>query len=244
MIEARCNLCALRKKPCFRPLSAPEVKFVSKMNRGQVSLASDRFLVKSGDIANTFYTLIEGWAALYLDPPNRPARMIDIVLPGDTVGIQGYLMGKRSYSIQALTPVRFCSLDGSRLKKLVSNQAEFGLAVIRHMAEEQSRRSTRSAVFGTVSPAGQLAYLFLETVARLKALGMTDGTMYPFPLRQNHLAELLGLSKVHINRQLAALKRGGLIHLADSLLVIRDEPGLADIAQFVPPVYASGRTII
>lgn len=244
MIKVRCNVCTLRKKPSFRPLSTQEVKFISKMRRGQVSLASGRFFVKAGDVAKSFYTLVEGWAALYLDMPHQPPHLIDIVLPGDLVGLQGSLTGRHTYSVLALTPVRFCALDSSFLKKLIDEQGELYLALMRYVAEEQSRRDTRSALIGTASPVQQLAYLFLDTFARLKALGMADGTMCPFPLRRSHLAELLGISKIHISRTLAALKRDRLIHLASDLLVIPDQQRLAEIAQVVPPVYANGRTII
>ena len=153
-------------------------------------------------------------------------------------------MGNHIHSILALTPVRFCALDSSFLKKLIDEQGELCLAVLHYLAEEQSRRDTRSALIATASPAQRLAYLFLETFARCKAVGIADGTMCPLPLRQSHLAELLGLSKVHISRTLAALKRDGSIHLADGLLVIPDQRRLAEIAQVAPPIYANGRTII
>lgn len=217
---------------------------MSKMRHGQVSVASGRFFVKAGDIAKSFYTLAEGWAALYRDMPKQPPHLIDIALPGDLVALHGSLMGSHIHSILALTPVRFCALDGSFFEKLIDDQSELCLAVMHYLAEEQSRRDTRSALIAAASPAQRIAYLFLETFARCKAVGIADGTMCPFPLRQSHLAELLGLSKVHINRTLTALKRDGLIHLADNLLVIPDQRRLAEIAQMVPPAYPNGRTII
>lgn len=244
MIEVRCKVCALRQKPCFRPLSAPEVKFVSGMRRGRVSLEPGRFLAKAGDVPKAFYTLLEGWAAVYVELPHQPPHMIDIVLPGDLISMQGCLIGRHTHSVMALTPVRFCSLDKSFLEELVERHNEFSLAMMRHLAAEQARREIHAALMGAGSPVQRLAYLFLEIFARLKAVGMADETMCPFPLRRSHLGELIGLSEVHLNRTLAALKRDELVHFADNLLVIPDQPRLAEIAKMIPPVSICGRMII
>ncbi len=244
MIEAGCNVCTLRKKSCFRPLSAREIKFVSKIRHGHESLAPGCFLVKAGAAAKNFYTLVEGWAALYRDTPHQPPHLIDIVLPGDLVAMPGALTGSHAHSVLALTPVRFCALDSSFFRKLVDSQSELSLAVMRYAAEEQSRRDLRSALAATASPVQRLAHLLLEIFVRCRAVDIAEGTMCPFPLRQSHLAELLGLSKVHLSRTLAALKGDGLVHLADNLLVIPDRNRLAEAARIAAPVCAKGRTII
>ena len=60
---------------------------------------------------------------------------------------------------------------------------------------------------------------------------MRDGA-YDFPLRQHELAEILGLSTVHVNRTLQALRAEGLIALKSYRLEILDVDRLKAHAMF------------
>ena len=54
------------------------------------------------------------------------------------------------------------------------------------------------------------------------------------PLTQMDIADLSGLSTVHVNRSLQALRAGGLIELRSKRLIIQDHQGLMDLAMFDP----------
>ena len=48
-----------------------------------------------------------------------------------------------------------------------------------------------------------MAHLLCELYVRLKAVGLTNGDGYAFPLTQAEFGDALGLSTVHVNRTLA-----------------------------------------
>lgn len=58
-----------------------------------------------------------------------------------------------------------------------------------------------------------------------------DGT-YPFPLTQQDLADALGVTAIHLNRVLKALRATGTIALRDKVLSIHDWPRLLTLAHF------------
>ena len=66
---------------------------------------------------------------------------------------------------------------------------------------------------------------------RLVALGMEDGGSVPFPFRQQDLADALGLSIVHTNRRIVALRQAGLVEITGRRLVMHDHVRLSRIAQ-------------
>ena len=56
---------------------------------------------------------------------------------------------------------------------------------------------------------GRVAELLLELHERLARAGLTEGCRFPFPIGQERIGEMLGLSEVHVNRTLAKLKADG-----------------------------------
>ena len=78
----------------------------------------------------------------------------------------------------------------------------------------------------------RMAHLFCELHARLENVGLARNEAYDFPLRQHELAEILGLSTVHVNRTLQALRAEGLIALKSYRLEILDVERLKEHAMF------------
>jgi CRP-like cAMP-binding protein len=78
----------------------------------------------------------------------------------------------------------------------------------------------------------RIAHLLCELAARLKSSGAKDGHMYDFPLTQEQIADATGLTAVHTNRTLQALRREGLISLSSSRLEILDWERLAEVGDF------------
>jgi CRP-like cAMP-binding protein len=79
-----------------------------------------------------------------------------------------------------------------------------------------------------------MAHLFCETHARLDAVELVKDGRFPFPLSQTELADMLGLSPVHVNRTLMGLRGAGLIEWRDKTLEIRDLGRLTRLAEFDP----------
>jgi len=213
------------------------------MWRGEKTLAAFHSIVRAGDPSEGLFTLREGWAAICPDVPGQPLRMTEILLPGDRIGLGACLAGKHRYTVVTLTRVRYCILDHLFLQKLTQRGGSLCLALIRSLVEERSRRERMAILLGMGNPIQRLAYLFLETSMRLKALGLADETMCPFPLRRNHIAEIVGLSEVHVSRTLAAMRRDGLIDLSNNILIISDHKRLAAITGLNPMTYSHKQLI-
>lgn len=78
----------------------------------------------------------------------------------------------------------------------------------------------------------RIAHLLCELALRLKAAGLGGGPMFDFPLTQEHLADATGLTAVHTNRMLQALRKAGLVRLHSSRLTVLDWDALAEAGDF------------
>ena len=97
-----------------------------------------------------------------------------------------------------------------------------------HFVTNMYRRLTD---VGCRSAAGRLAQLILELEFRLKQRMLTRGNVFDFPMRQEHLADALGLTTVYINRTLSSFRKGGVIELERQKMTIRDMGALRAIAE-------------
>jgi CRP-like cAMP-binding protein len=78
----------------------------------------------------------------------------------------------------------------------------------------------------------RLAHLLCEITCRVEGAGGKAGLVVPFPATQVHIADMTGLTPVHVNRSLRALQRDNLAEVRGRMIHILDWPGLVEIGQF------------
>lgn len=79
-----------------------------------------------------------------------------------------------------------------------------------------------------------LAHLFCEMFMRADAVGLVENGNCSLPLTQEYVADALGLTAVHTNRTLQALRETGAVEWRSGQLTVYDWPKLRDVARFDP----------
>ena len=69
---------------------------------------------------------------------------------------------------------------------------------------------------------------------KLKAVGLTNGNSFNFPITQGEIGDATGLSTVHVNRSIMELRKEGLIILEKGRCTILDLRRLEEAAKFDP----------
>lgn len=237
-----CLECPLRQKPVFRAFSQEELDFVTTMKVGHIALPPRAEIIREDEVGGPVYTLFEGWAVRYHRLPNGVRQILDIVLPGDMIGLSAATMGIVRHSVQAVTPVTLCVLDSPRLALLFERHPAFALALLQTRVEEEQRADVRMALLGRTKADQRIAYLMIETFDRLRRRGIVNGgSTCPFPLQRHHLADAVGLSRVHVARTLDRLRRERLAEIHDGVLLLLDRPRLSALAGYLPLHVAAGR---
>ena len=75
----------------------------------------------------------------------------------------------------------------------------------------------------------RIAYLFLHLIKRIKSRGVIRAQRYPFPLRQQDIAGITGVTPVHVSRVLGNLHRRGICRLSGGILEVADPAELERI---------------
>ncbi len=76
----------------------------------------------------------------------------------------------------------------------------------------------------------RLSHLLLELFARMRQSGLTYGSQCALPLTQMDIADLTGLTPVHVNRTLQTMRSKGLVELQSKWLRIPDMDALRQAA--------------
>lgn len=177
-----------------------------------------------GDIPPFF--LVSGWACLARSLRDGRRQILAFLLPGEGVGFDLLTRNQASVEVVALTPlkVRHARHALPTLSDRL-NRAFAGAAAAR-----QSRLLDHIVRLGRQTAYERTAHVLLELHDRLLEIGEARPDGFHLPVKQEILADALGLSLVHVNRTLQQLRRDRLIDVRGAQVTILDRPALAAAA--------------
>ena len=217
--------------PLFRPFSPADLDLVARVKIGQRIAEPEHDIIGEGQDGGFLFTIFEGWAYRYLDYASDKRQILDVILPGDLIGLDRVLLGTPSRRVRALTPLNLCALDVTLLQSALAQQPTLSNALMAKLAQDQRRSDERLALIGQGNGPQRIAYLMLDIHDRLQRRALVNGGC-PFPLERRHLAAALGISGTHVTRSLADLRAAGLATVAHGMLLIHNYERLAEFAGF------------
>ncbi|MFN7103273.1 MAG: Crp/Fnr family transcriptional regulator [Pseudorhizobium sp.] len=230
-----CELCPLRRRTTFRDFSAEELAFVSSFKIAETTAEPGLSIIVEGEQNPSLYTVLSGWGFRYKILEDGRRQILNYVLPGDMIGLQGNVMAEMQHSVEALTRMTLCTFERAKFPTLFRNHPSLAFDITWIASREESMLDEHLLSIGRRSARERAAYLlaFLDTRGRA---AMGESTIaYQLPLTQQHVADTLGLSLVHTNKTLRKLTDGGLIRWLDRGCQVIDPEGLYRVAGWRPP---------
>lgn len=172
-----------------------------------------------------------GWAAKFILLADGRRQIIDILLPGELATCEEGAFAGTSIPIFAFSNLEVCTFDRDEFMASVEKKPDGLLQLWRSCAVQVQRLRRLLVSMGRQSAEARIADVILSLHERLKAIGMASDDEMPFPLRQVDLAEVLGMTQVHVSRMLALLKSEGIIRIEGNILKLADLPKLERLAQ-------------
>lgn len=226
-----CRECPLRDRAIFDPMTESEIDFMERFKTGELEVERGAMLMQEGAASPHMYTVLNGVGLRYKTLETGKRQVINFVFPGDFIGLQAGVMGEMKHSVEASTDMTLCVFNRASLWSLFENHAERAYDLTWMAAVEEHLLGEHLAVIGHMSGEERIARAFVHIHDRGKALGLVKGTRMTLPFRQQDLADALGLSLVHTNKTLGALRTRGVVRWSDGTLEILDYEALCDAAQ-------------
>ncbi|WP_424810515.1 Crp/Fnr family transcriptional regulator [Roseococcus sp. YIM B11640] len=227
-----CRACPLRRLPEIKPLNREQIDWIQQRKLGQFRVSAGGAIASAGAADERLFTLLEGWAFRHKTLPDGRRQILNILLPGDLIGLQGELMGTLQYDVEALTDTNLCVFRRDTMLAMYQDHPTLGLDVTWLAAHSERLSDDVLLSIGRRTALERVAMLLVHLFRRAASAGLREGDTVPFPLTQPHLADALGLSTVHVNRVLQRLRKQQLIRLSEGRLAIGDLRALRRVAAY------------
>jgi CRP-like cAMP-binding protein len=224
-----CQQCPLRELSGFRDFTPKELDFVSHFKSGELSSERGATILVEGMHSAHLFTVLSGWAFRYKLLPDGRRQIMNYVLPGDLIGLQGSLMGEMDHSVEALTPVTLCVFERSKLERLFERHASLAYDLTWIASAEERILDEHLLSIGRRTALERTAYLLSFIHQRAHLAGVNGGRRV-IPITQQHVADTLGLSLVHTNKTLRKLADRKLMRWQEKGCEILDADGLQALA--------------
>jgi len=218
----------------FAHLGANEIAFLAELGSRSEMLKAGAELIGADGGGNRALLLVRGWACRMRNLADGRSQVVELFLAGDLVA------PAQSPRIDEIAPTVALSDVGVADATKFLEAALEGYARhdgLREVYREYGRRSERFRVnhitrLGIQTALERTAHLLLEFDERLTVAGLSQNHAFRMPLSQIVLAQILGLSVVHINRVLQHMRRQNLIALRGGSVQLLQPDHLRKIADY------------
>lgn len=211
-------------------LTDPLLKIV--VDEKVVKLRSE--VLRQGAKPQFLHLLLDGHAYRYKILADGRRQIIAIMVPGDLCDLEAVMRGRAGYGIGLFTTCTVGKIPVDKVVAPVELDPEMVRALWGQSLRDDAIAREWMVSLGKRTAVERLAHLFCEMSMRLRLIGQYKDDRVNFHITQNDLADIVGLSKVHVNRTLQELRRTDLIELWGGKLKVIDGLGLRAVARFDP----------
>jgi CRP-like cAMP-binding protein len=201
----------LPKLETWAPLDAEDRAALLALPHRVRSLGASHYIVREGDRAEHSCLLLSGFAYRSKIVGDGGRQIVAIHMKGDMVDLQNSVLGIADHNVQALTAIEIAVIPREAILDLVAERPQIGKAMWHDTLVDGSIHREWTANVGRRDAATRMAHLLCEFALRLEFAGLGEHCDYELPMTQEHLADCLGLTPVHVNRTLKGLEADGLI---------------------------------
>ena len=176
------------------------------------------------------HLLADGWCAEFHQLEDGRRQIVRFILPGDVVGLRCLVLGGRPGHCMALTSVLARTVSVRAYYDDLAGDPERIRGLVAAARDEEWELTRQLVHLGRYDAMRRVAALLAGLHRRLERVGLARNDRFPLPLTQETLADATGLSAVHMNRTLRALRDSGCIGMKDGTVSLRDPAALARVA--------------
>lgn len=157
-------------------------------------------------------------------------QIVAFYLPGEMCDLHSVPVPTSGWGLEALAGSTLVFVPHAALREAAADPA-IALAFWRDTVTDGSLLAKWAANLGRKQALPRLAHLFCEMGLRMECRGLGSKTEYELPVTQAQLADAVGLTSVHLNRTIKALRDEG-VTFSGRKVRIADWAGLTHLAEF------------
>lgn len=194
----------------------------------QVRFRAGEVLFAQGQASDCLYSVSSGLVKITRHSPDGREQIVGLSNPGKLlVGLQSINDDCYEYSAVAATDVCACKIRHRAMLSAVNDRADVAMRLISALNAQLAHSRSLMIVMGHKCAAAKIASFIL-----LLAPKSTNGNGgFTLPFSRKDMAGLLGLSEETVCRQMANMKRKGVLYAPRGRMEIQNWDQLRDIAE-------------
>jgi CRP-like cAMP-binding protein len=206
-----------------------------------IKLRKGKDIIVAGSQPQSLYVNHDGWLFRYKILHNGCRQIVNFVLPGEIFGLQACVFKNSLYSVAALTEATLSAIPIETVGKAAECNAKLSNALFYSAICEAAILGEHLIDTGRRSAYGRVSHFLLELFVRLEQAGQADALSFDMPLTQEVIGDALGLSPVHVNRTLRALRDDKLVAFDGKRVTLCDFGELCRLSDFEDCYLGKGR---
>ena len=215
----------LERVPFLAGLSEDDLRWLAdrlhrrKYGRGDIIFQKD-------EPGQSLFIIENGSVRIYIPGTQGADLTLAVMGPGDFFGDLSLLDDRpRSASAVAAIDSVLLSLERSDFSSLLRSRPDAALAVLATIARRLRDTDQTASDLAFLDVQGRLARKLLD-LGEANGTQRDDGIVLPSGLTQEDLANMIGVTRESVNRNLSVFRRLGLIAREGRKIIIRDPAGL------------------
>jgi CRP-like cAMP-binding protein len=197
-----------------------------------IKVRKGKDVVIHGSHHDFVYVNRDGWLVRYKILHNGSRQIMDFILPGQVFGLPACLFQRALYSVAAIQQTTLLKIPLGVVDNLFERNPRLAKALFWSSAHEAAILGEHLIDAARRSAYERVGHLLLELFIRLNPVDRNGEMTFSIPLTQELIADALGLTTVHVNRTLRALREDKLIAMDRRSITIIDFEALSQLSDF------------
>lgn len=224
--------CIIRHFSHYCSLTKEEKQLLDSLEQSPTDIKAGALLWEAGASADEFCTIKSGWAYSFRHLENGDRQILEVFLPGDIIGLREFAFSQRLDSVRMITDGVVCHFPHRRMLDIFRQSLTLTSVLFAISSRQQALLTERLVNIARRTAKQKMAHFLHEMYLRLRQTNRDIGGQFRLPLSQEQLADILGLSPVHVSRTFSVLNEEGLVFRDRHHVTIPNLDALATEGEF------------
>ena len=207
-----------------------------------VQVPCNRDFVHLGERVDHSSLVVGGLIGRFGQNSDGQRQITAVHITGDVADLHSVVAPDAASALQALSVTTILKVPHSALREVARRYPAIAEAFWRECVVDAAVLSEWVVNVGRRDARTRAAHLLCELAWRYQVGGRRAGLSFAFPATQAHLADMMALTPVHVNRTLKALREDELAEVRSKTMQIFDWDGLAAAGEFDPAYLQIGKS--
>lgn len=191
-------------------LTVEEREAILELPSEAAQVQSNHDFVRLGEQLDHSCLVVAGYVGRFDQNSNGVRQITAVHIPGDMADLHSVVQPEATSALQALSTATILRISHDAVRATAAAFPAIAEALWRDCMVDAAVLAQWIVNVGRRDAKCRISHLLCEIATRLGAAPARGEITFPFPVTQTQLGDITGLTPVHVNRTLQALRREGL----------------------------------